>query len=144
MGAYVKMSENNDWRILDIAIIGGGLGGLAAGISLRRAGHRVTVYERADFAREVGASISCAANGTRWLHEWKVDLEKGDGVILQKLISRDWQTGEPVNVYDLSDYEEKWGYVRSSNHSGTMWYVTNRRNIGLLHVPQAVYACDAA
>lgn len=102
------------WRELDIGIIGGGIGGLCVAIALRRAGHKTTIYERADFAGEVGASVSCAANGTRWLHEWGVDIAKGDPVILRKLINRDWKTGEPVNVYDLADYEEKWGYVRYS------------------------------
>ncbi|EME42349.1 salicylate hydroxylase-like protein [Dothistroma septosporum NZE10] len=99
----------DNWRPLDVAVIGGGIGGLAVSIALRRAGHKVTIYERADFAGEVGASISCAANGMRFLHEWGVDIEKGDGVYLKQLINRDWQTGEPVSVYDLSDYEEKWG-----------------------------------
>lgn len=71
----------------------------------------MTIYERADFIGEVGASISCAANGTRWLEEWGVNIELGDPVILRKLISRDWKTGEPVTVYDLHDYKEKWGYL---------------------------------
>lgn len=105
------MPSQTGWRSLDIAIVGGGVGGLAAAISLRRSGHKVTVYERADFVGEVGASISCAANGTRWLREWGVDIKKGDPVVLQKLINRDWKTGEPVSVYDLADYEEKWGNV---------------------------------
>ncbi|KAL5355558.1 hypothetical protein BJX96DRAFT_170783 [Aspergillus floccosus] len=109
--ARFRMRLQNGWRSLDVAIIGGGIGGLAAAISLRRAGHHVTVYERADYAGEVGASISCAANGTRWLHEWEVDVATGDPVVLRKLINRDWKTGEPVSEYDLSDYEEKWGYV---------------------------------
>jgi salicylate hydroxylase len=99
------------WRQLDIGVVGGGIGGMATAISLRRAGHRVSIYEQADLVGEVGASISCAANGTRWLHEWGVDLKKGDGVVLRKLISRDWETGEPLSVYDLGDYEERWGYV---------------------------------
>lgn len=105
------MPTQSGWRSLDAAVIGGGIGGLCAALALRRSGHRVTIYERADFAGEVGASVSCAANGTRWLHEWEVDVAKGDPVVLTKLINRDWQTGEPVSVYDLSDYEEKWGYV---------------------------------
>lgn len=122
-------SVESNWRELDVAVIGGGIGtlpappsamseltpvgGLAAATSLRQAGHRITIYERADFAGEVGASISCAANGTRWLEEWGVNIPIGKPVILQKLISRDWATGEPSNVYDLADYKEKWGYVSS-------------------------------
>ncbi|PWY78279.1 salicylate hydroxylase [Aspergillus heteromorphus CBS 117.55] len=104
------------WRPLTIGIVGGGIGGMAAAISLRRAGHDVTIYERHDFVGEVGASISCAANGTRWLHEWGVDIAKGDPVVLRKLINRDWKTGEPVSVYDLGDYEERWGYVYNMFH----------------------------
>ncbi|KAM6534607.1 hypothetical protein FALCPG4_004233 [Fusarium falciforme] len=105
------MTGTKRWRQLDVAIIGGGIGGQASATALRRQGHKVTIYERADFAGEVGASISCAANGTRWLEEWGVNIELGDPVILKKLISRDWKTGEPVSIYDLSDYKERWGYV---------------------------------
>jgi salicylate hydroxylase len=94
---------------LSIGIIGGGIGGLSAAIALRRAGHSVTVYERASFAGEVGASVSCAANGSRWLHAWGVDVAKGDPVVLRSLINREWGTGEPVSTYDLGDYEERWG-----------------------------------
>ena len=105
-----------DWRPLSVAVVGGGIGGLSAGIALRRAGHEVTIYEGKDFAGEVGASVSCAANGTRWLEEWNVDVETGDPVLLEQLISRDWNTGEPVSVYSLSDYKEKWGYVYNMFH----------------------------
>lgn len=104
------------WRKLDVGVIGGGIGGMSVAIALRRAGHKVSIYERNDFAGEVGASVSCAANGTRWLHEWEVDVEKGDPVVLKKLINRDWNTGEPVSVYDLDDYEERWGYVYNMFH----------------------------
>lgn len=103
------------WRALNVGIIGGGIAGQASAVALRRQGHRVTIYERADFAGEVGASISCAANGTRWLEEWGVNIELGDPVILKQLISRDWKTGSPASVYDLHDYKEKWGYVSSSS-----------------------------
>lgn len=109
-----------DWRRLSVGICGGGIGGMCAAIALRRAGHDVTIYERHDFAGEVGASVSCAANGTRWLHEWNVDVSKGDPVVLKKLINRDWKTGEPVSVYDLEDYEQRWGYVYNMFHRQNM------------------------
>ncbi|KAL2681396.1 hypothetical protein Neosp_009007 [[Neocosmospora] mangrovei] len=104
------------WKRLSVGVIGGGIGGMSTAIALRRAGHDVTIYERSDFAGEVGASVSCAANGTRWLHEWDVDVSKGDPVVLKKLINRDWKTGEPVSVYDLDDYEQRWGYVYNMFH----------------------------
>jgi salicylate hydroxylase len=104
------------WKSLNVGVIGGGIGGMSVAVALRRAGHHVTIYEKSDFAGEVGASVSCAANGTRWLHEWKVDVAKGDPVVLKKLINRDWKTGEPVSVYDLDDYEKRWGYAYNMFH----------------------------
>ena len=109
--APARTLSNVGWSSLDVAVVGGGIGGLATAIAMRRSGHKVTIYERSDFAGEVGASVSCAANGTRWLHEWDVDIQKGDPVLLRKLINRNWNSGEPVSVYDLDDYEEKWGYI---------------------------------
>jgi salicylate hydroxylase len=108
MGSYSAAPAG--WRELNVAVIGGGVGGMCVATALRRAGHKVTIYERNDFAGEVGASISCAANGTRWLEEWGVDIPMGDPVLLKSLISRDWYTGEPYSVYDLGDYKERWGY----------------------------------
>ena len=48
-----------------IAIIGGGLGGLAAALFLRQAGLDATVYEQAPELREVGAGIVVAPNMVR-------------------------------------------------------------------------------
>lgn len=67
---------------LDIAIIGAGLGGLSAAVALRRQGHRITVYERYDFAGEVGASLSAASNGSRFLEQWGVDVKAAKPVSL--------------------------------------------------------------
>lgn len=99
------------WKKLSVGVIGGGIGGMSVAIALRRSGHDVVIYEKADFAGEVGASVSCAPNGTRWLHEWGVDVSKGDPVILKSLINRDWQTGEPVSVHDCTDWEQRFGHV---------------------------------
>lgn len=51
-----------------IAIIGGGIGGLAAALSLLRAGFDVHVYEQVRFLREVGAGIVLTPNVSRVLH----------------------------------------------------------------------------
>ncbi|KAL4891502.1 FAD/NAD(P)-binding domain-containing protein [Aspergillus ambiguus] len=114
------MTAQAGWRQLDVAVVGGGIGGLAAATSLRRAGHKVTIYERADYAGEVGAAISCAANGTRWLEEWDVDVSLGKPVVLKKLIRHDWKTGDVEDVYDLSDYKDRWGHVYNMFHRVNM------------------------
>lgn len=76
---------------LQIAIIGAGLGGLGAAVALRRQGHSVTVYERFDFAGEVGASLSAASNGSRFLEEWGVDVKAAKPVcsVVGKYIDRE-------------------------------------------------------
>ncbi|WP_269856053.1 FAD-dependent monooxygenase [Streptomyces sp. RPT161] len=50
-------------------VVGGGIGGLAAAIGLRRIGWEVTVVERAPVLEDAGAGISLAANGLRALDE---------------------------------------------------------------------------
>jgi len=51
----------------EIAIVGGGIGGLAAAAFLHRAGLRSTVYEQAVELREVGAGLVVAPNAARLL-----------------------------------------------------------------------------
>ncbi|KAI1840241.1 hypothetical protein JX265_013033 [Neoarthrinium moseri] len=58
---------------LDITIVGGGIAGLTAAISLRRAGHRVKVYERSALNNEIGAAIHVPPNATRALLAWGLD-----------------------------------------------------------------------
>ncbi|KIF01742.1 FAD-dependent oxidoreductase [Streptomyces sp. RSD-27] len=50
-------------------VVGGGIGGLAAAIGLRRIGWDVTVVERTSVLEDAGAGISLAANGLRALDE---------------------------------------------------------------------------
>ncbi|KAF2737803.1 FAD/NAD(P)-binding domain-containing protein [Polyplosphaeria fusca] len=120
---------------LSFAIIGGGIGGLSTALSLRRAGHQTTIYERAHYAGEVGAAISCAANGLKYLQEWGVDLSIGRPVTLKRLIARDWHTGEIVNEVGFEDYEQKWGapylsFQRQDMHSMLLHAATDPEGDG--------------
>lgn len=100
----------------NIAIIGSGLGGLAAAVALRRQGHRVTIYERFDFGGEVGASLSVASNGSKMLEEWGVDIRAARPVVLRSLIMHDWASGTVTDTYDLGDYRDKFGTDYNNFH----------------------------
>ncbi|KAJ7229020.1 salicylate hydroxylase, partial [Mycena pura] len=110
------------FKQLKVAIVGGGIGGLSAAVALRRAGHLVDIYERRGFEVEVGASISCAANGTqfKWLREWQVDIPDMKPVILMNLVMREWETGKVLNNYTLDKYEQEWGNVYNMFHRQDM------------------------
>ena len=64
----MRWSEQADEMArLRIGISGGGVGGLAAAIALRKAGHDVQVLEQASSFRRVGADINLTPNVVRAL-----------------------------------------------------------------------------
>jgi len=56
------MSEPTDARMLQVAIIGGGITGLSLAVGLLRRGVSFTIYERASSFRELGAGIGFSPN----------------------------------------------------------------------------------
>ncbi|KAK5948351.1 hypothetical protein OHC33_010661 [Knufia fluminis] len=66
---------------LSIGIVGAGLGGLAAGISLARAGAAVTVLEATQELGEIGAGIQMFGNVSRFLIRTGVDAIIGDNLV---------------------------------------------------------------
>ncbi|KAJ3491338.1 hypothetical protein NLG97_g5607 [Lecanicillium saksenae] len=59
--------------MLRVIIVGAGIAGLAAAISLRRAGHCVYIYERSAMLDEIGAAVHVPPNVTRFLVAWGLD-----------------------------------------------------------------------
>ncbi len=78
----------------DVAIVGGGIGGLSAAIALQRLGHRVTVYEQAGQFMRVGADVNLTPNAVRSLDGLGVgEGLRRTGARPTYRISRDWDTG---------------------------------------------------
>ena len=67
---WVKNDGEHIVDVKKIAIIGAGIGGLAAALALQRRGFRVAVYERAKEIREIGAGVIITANARRDAGSW--------------------------------------------------------------------------
>ena len=89
---------------LNIAIAGGGIGGLAAAAFLLRAGFEVTVYEQAAVLAEVGAGVVMSPNAVRLMRRLgalpaflnrAVAIERGWEF-------RRWQDGRVLSSEDMS------------------------------------------
>jgi salicylate hydroxylase len=103
---------------LRIGISGGGVGGLAAAIALRKAGHDVEVLEQASSFRRVGADINLTPNVVRALD--------GFGVVPALMetaakpthrISRTWDTGEETSRLEMAQAaEERYGAPQLTIH----------------------------
>jgi 2-polyprenyl-6-methoxyphenol hydroxylase-like FAD-dependent oxidoreductase len=92
-------------------IIGGGIGGLAAAIALRRAGIQATVYERADEIRAVGAGLALWANAVRALGRLGLgDAVRAIGVPEASAAIQSWR-GETLIPMSSRDLEHKLGEV---------------------------------
>lgn len=87
---------------IQLAIAGGGIGGLAAAFACRRAGCRVQVLEQARAFSEVGAGIQLGPNVTRVLHDWGLAARLEDlAAAPQCLIVRDAAGGRELGRMQL-------------------------------------------
>jgi salicylate hydroxylase len=92
---------------LSVAIIGGGIGGTAAALSLLRAGLDVHVYEQARELGEVGAGIQISPNASRILHRLGLaDALANMGVRPLAWHQRRWQDGRTLLRTPLSEAME--------------------------------------
>src|SRR5215510_13219675 len=106
-----------------IAIVGGGIGGLAAALFMRRAGIEATVYEQAPALREVGAGLVVPPNMVRPLQR----LGLGDALerVAVRLEAawefRRWQDGRVL-------FEQPMGEACRALY-GTDCYVAHRADL---------------
>src|SRR3954464_8027018 len=82
-------------RRLSIAIVGAGMGGLAAAAALRRVGIDVTVYEQAAQFARLGAGIQIGCNAMKVLRGLSLESRlRGQSFYPRSWNNRDWRTGE--------------------------------------------------
>ncbi|WP_371238040.1 FAD-dependent monooxygenase [Streptomyces pimonensis] len=87
---------------LHIAVIGGGIGGLAAALAIARSGHTVTLVERAARFGEIGAGLQLAPNASLALEELGVlQAVRRTAVVPPALVMMDALTGHQITSLDL-------------------------------------------
>lgn len=93
---------------LNIAIAGGGVGGLAAAIALKAQGHQVTVFEQAKGFSRVGADINLTPNVVRAIDGLGAGAAiRRSGARPTFRISRDWDTGQETSRLGMGDVAEQ-------------------------------------
>ncbi|MGW2085228.1 FAD-dependent monooxygenase [Streptomyces sp. NPDC001880] len=87
---------------LRIAVVGGGIGGLAAALAVARSGHHVTLVERAAEFGEIGAGLQLAPNASLALEELGVlTAVQRSAVAPPRLVMMDALTGDQITSLDL-------------------------------------------
>jgi salicylate hydroxylase len=93
---------------LTIGINGGGIGGLAAAIALRAAGHDVEIYEQASSFQRIGADINLTPNAVRALGGLGVvEALRETAARPTHRISRMWDTGKETSRLEMADAAER-------------------------------------
>jgi 2-polyprenyl-6-methoxyphenol hydroxylase-like FAD-dependent oxidoreductase len=100
-----------------VAIIGGGIGGLAAARALHRRGFEVAVYEAAPELREIGAGVSLGPNAMKVLRA--LDLEKAVRGVAGRYdwrLVRNWRTGRMISRTSQREQAELYGCAGATAH----------------------------
>jgi salicylate hydroxylase len=87
---------------LEVAVVGGGIGGLTLAIALAAGDVSVTVYEQAPEHREIGAGVALSANATRHLHRLGLGAAL-DAVSVEPsaLMFRRWDDGRIIAAHPM-------------------------------------------
>src|SRR4051812_9301239 len=123
-----------------ILIAGGGIGGLAAALSLLERGFRVSVFERVPELKEIGAGFHCTPNGTRGLYG--LGLREEVERVAVRLEERDIKLWNSAQTWPLAGHgaqsEARYGAPYLLFHRGDLHAIlveaVRRRQSDALHV----------
>ncbi len=91
-------------RTLQIAIVGGGIGGLTLAVALRQRGLEADVYEQATELTEIGAAVALSANSTRELRRLGIlDSLAAVSTEPSELIYRNWRNAGRIAAHPVHE-----------------------------------------
>ena len=106
---------------LRIAIVGGGLGGLTAGILLEKLGYNYTIYEQAPEISRIGAGINLYHNTTRIFKALGLlDRMLAAGMKVESWLNREWDTGRIYFAQLQQEWEQQFGAPHMTLHRGDL------------------------
>lgn len=114
---FSKINANNS----QVIIVGAGLGGLGAAISILLAGHNVRVLEVAPEIGEIGAGIQCLPNSSRVLIAWGMEEMLSTHATRPKQCNMIGWKGNALSHMDFHEYEAEigtpfWDFHRANLH----------------------------
>ncbi|KAF7312713.1 FAD/NAD(P)-binding domain-containing protein [Mycena indigotica] len=137
---------------LRVAIVGAGIGGLAAAAALRKAGHIVDVYESSEIKTEIGAGLGMQTNAVRVLKSLGCKRENLRGGLFDGITIHNAETAEstkfPARNWEALKKEgiENFSCHRSDLHSELRRLATEEGAASgppaRLHLGNRVVSCD--
>ncbi|WP_406453030.1 FAD-dependent monooxygenase [Streptomyces sp. NBC_00876] len=134
-----------------IAVVGAGIAGLTAALSLSRAGMRCEVFEQTRNLREVGAGVQLAPNATRLLHRLGLGRRLSQVAVRPSAVEmRSWDENQLLGRTELGDaceelYDAPYYTVhRADLHQALLSSIDNnvlhigRRCVGVEELPEGV------
>ena len=104
---------------LRILIVGAGIGGLTAAVSLRQQGHNVEILEQSKLAQETGAAIHLAPNANGLLRRFGLYAEKIGGVECNGIVEFT-PDGSLKYAIDLTQANKNWQHP---------WHLVHRAHL---------------
>ncbi|KAJ7357989.1 FAD/NAD(P)-binding domain-containing protein [Mycena albidolilacea] len=135
------------FSILNISIVGAGIGGLTAALALRRNGHHVQVFEASETKTEVGAALGVPLNALRILDHLGISRANLKSIPWSGAVSFDSQSGESTKI--LFSEDESRTVISLLCHRSDLYEELKRLAIGDgeglpvgLHLGAKVVECD--
>ena len=101
---------------LKCGIVGAGIAGLGAALSLRQAGHDVEVFEKSSLKREIGAAITLTPNANLILDRWGFDSKRARETPKEQYRMVDCETLECLQHQDFDGVREQFGHAFNAYH----------------------------